>query len=445
MELKTMTKDEIIERAKKFNSYSEFRKQDPKAYQAIKRLGIFEEVKALFPEVKLYTQMTDLEIIEIARRYKTQQQIVKEAPSVAKEAYTRGIATEAFSHCVREESKTQATDEEIFETARQYKNFHEFMLKDKTFYNIAGKRGLIPKIKKILTTRTLCSNLTDEELIEIGRTYNSRALLRKEKSGVSKLIYQRGLTNEAFINMEENKHANYSEEELLVEMNKYKSQKELEVKDSKIYNAAKHRGILKGFYVKIQNTHAGVSVGEVSLALFLERIFNTKFDKTREVVKREDGFLELDGFSKLLNIAFEHQGDQHYLDVYRGKSTAPIKEKDRFKVDFCLKNGIKLIIIRDLINFYKNNEESIKSALLQEFNRLSIEVPSEFHITAIEIISPIDNVWTYDKVLVLAKNHNNAWSFNKNEQAANNFLHKTKQKDRLLKDMNWDRLTKKGE
>jgi hypothetical protein len=157
-----------------------------------------------------------------------------------------------------------------------------------------------------------------------------------------------------------------------------------------------------------------------------------------------NGFaLELDGYCKKLGIAFEHQGDQHYMDLYRGKSTDYIKEKDRFKVKFCKENEIKLIVIRDIINHYKNDSVLIKKALEDEFKRLKIIIPPSFYSIEIEIISPADNKWTYEKLLEIAKNYSDKKSLIANVRGAEDFILKLKLSDRLHNDLNWVKKTSK--
>lgn len=296
---------------------------------------------------------------------------------------------------------------------------------------------MLPKVKEMLQTRVIYSKLSNDELIQIARQYSTRKELQTQCSGVDKLIYTRGIADEALSHIPLQRTDTYTKEFIFSEMKKYKSQKELQIKDSKVYNAAKKRKILKGFYEKIQNVHAGVSVGEVSLCLFFDRIFNSKFEKTRDIIKFGKSSLELDGYSKDLGIAFEHQGDQHCLDTYRGKSTAKIKEKDYFKVEFCKNNGIKLIIIRDIINFYKNDHKIVKDELKKEFNRLNIEIPELFYSTDIEIISPRDNRWTYEKLLTAAKKYQDYTSLLKEERGARDFVYKLKLTERLCSEMNW--------
>jgi len=73
--------------------------------------------------------------------------------------------------------------------------------------------------------------------------------------------------------------------------------------------------------------------------------------------------LELDGYSKELNLAFEYQGRQHYKFVDHFHKTEDIfkksQERDRFKYKKCVELGITLILIPYKFNCY--NPEELKT------------------------------------------------------------------------------------
>lgn len=88
--------------------------------------------------------------------------------------------------------------------------------------------------------------------------------------------------------------------------------------------------------------------------LYFEQIFNCKFDKVSpDFLKYDNGInLELDGFNSNLNIAFEHQGIQHFKIIKKFKmneeSLIKIQNHDNFKKIKCEENNIKLFIINSL-------------------------------------------------------------------------------------------------
>jgi hypothetical protein len=433
------TKDVILEIAKNYKSYTEFKRREPNAYRACVRNKWLYLLKSKFPLEVPYTQMSDEALVGIAKQYSSRKSLAKAEPSVIAQMSNRGILDQLKIVFNYKTPKTEYSDEEIIAIAKKYKSVKEFRKHQKTLYMIALERRpkLWEKLFPMLESRVIYSDYTDKELIDFCKTIKSRKEIREKASGVEKLIYSRGLIDQAFGHFERVRHEEYSESEIIHEMEKYETQKEFELKNSKIYNAAKRRKILKGYYKKIQNIHSGISVGELTLKAFLEKIFKVEFEKTRKLIVFKGNNLELDGYSEELNIAFEHQGIQHIINEYRGKSTAHIKEKDKKKVSFCKKNGIKLIVIRDLVNYYNQNEIEIKNKIINEFNLLCIKIPDSFWNTKIELMFPQDNSWNYEKVLKRANLYTSFSDFKKNEKGAKNFLNRHKLTTKLLAEMKW--------
>ena len=100
------------------------------------------------------------------------------------------------------------------------------------------------------------------------------------------------------------------------------------------------------------------SYGETESRRVLEAIFEKPFKKGRydfllaPDTKRK---LELDGYNPELKIAFEYNGEYHYLFPHpHNKDEASFRRRqylDAFKIQRCKELGIKLIIIPSLINW----------------------------------------------------------------------------------------------
>lgn len=87
---------------------------------------------------------------------------------------------------------------------------------------------------------------------------------------------------------------------------------------------------------------------EAETRRIFEEIFNAKFPKSRPSwLKSSKGTsLELDGYNQDLKIAFEYQGEYHYMDVpihQQGRTLAEIQRTDKLKEDLCQRRGITLI------------------------------------------------------------------------------------------------------
>lgn len=99
------------------------------------------------------------------------------------------------------------------------------------------------------------------------------------------------------------------------------------------------------------------SVGERITGEIFNLIFKEKFVKSSVfyILDKKRRKLQIDGYCKKLNIAFEYNGDQHYSA--NGKYSQSVvdeqKIRDKRKILYCAENNIKLIIVpqfKDLKN-----------------------------------------------------------------------------------------------
>ena len=95
-------------------------------------------------------------------------------------------------------------------------------------------------------------------------------------------------------------------------------------------------------------SYESVWKSEAETRRIFEEIFNAKFPKSRpNWLKSSRGTsLELDGYNPELKIAFEYQGEYHYMEVpihQQGRTLAEIQRTDQLKKDLCQKHGITLI------------------------------------------------------------------------------------------------------
>jgi hypothetical protein len=103
-----------------------------------------------------------------------------------------------------------------------------------------------------------------------------------------------------------------------------------------------------------------------------EQLLGYKFPSVRpNWLKKDNGYnLELDGYCAELNLAFEHQGIQHYQDIFN--KLHQTQENDKLKADLCSQQGVKLIIIPQLFRLTKLSE--LTDVIIQECDRLNIRV-----------------------------------------------------------------------
>jgi hypothetical protein len=96
-----------------------------------------------------------------------------------------------------------------------------------------------------------------------------------------------------------------------------------------------------------------------------EKIFDKKFFKSRQIIKP----YELDGYNDELKLAFEYHGEQHYYYIphfHRIENALDLRiERDNLKEQLCLKNNIKLIII-------KYNVENFEDYIINKLIKLNL-------------------------------------------------------------------------
>ncbi len=92
-----------------------------------------------------------------------------------------------------------------------------------------------------------------------------------------------------------------------------------------------------------------MSTSERVCRKIFEYLFNVSFPKNRDFIYPEtNNFIELDGYNKDLKIAFEYNGIQHYkrVDMWQTQEEfEKYQERDKFVLNLCKEQNIKLIII----------------------------------------------------------------------------------------------------
>jgi hypothetical protein len=118
----------------------------------------------------------------------------------------------------------------------------------------------------------------------------------------------------------------------------------------------------------------------------MSQIFGRDFIKTRISARGVGGgMLELDGYCKSLNLAVEHNGLQHYEPLQFGNMTMQEarqrfktqSENDKVKAEWCKKNKVSLIVIRQLGTHtpLEKLKEEIRRQALEE----KVHIPARYN------------------------------------------------------------------
>ena len=113
---------------------------------------------------------------------------------------------------------------------------------------------------------------------------------------------------------------------------------------------------------------------------YCRQLFGKPFPKSRpKWLKNSRGNqMELDGYCKDLSIAFEHQGEQHYMvkSLYMGSEEQLLRRQkdDDEKARLCKRNGVRLLVIPAL--FLRTALEDLQQWLFDECIRLRVRRPA---------------------------------------------------------------------
>lgn len=115
--------------------------------------------------------------------------------------------------------------------------------------------------------------------------------------------------------------------------------------------------------------------GERLVRRCFEVIFKETFNKARPLwmINSNNNRMELDGYCEKLNIAFEHQGLQHYqINEFSRNKTILNRRKndDQTKIDLCNQYNVKLIIVPQVPNLIKL--EDLKVFVINECKKQNI-------------------------------------------------------------------------
>ncbi len=118
-------------------------------------------------------------------------------------------------------------------------------------------------------------------------------------------------------------------------------------------------------------------IGERACRKFFEAMFGHNFPSSKPswLVSKKVTRMELDGFCKELNLAFEYHGPQHYRDVGFFSKTMNFQKRmeyDKIKIELCKEHGVTLVHVP-----YTVKLEDIGTFIKSECKKLGISIPDE--------------------------------------------------------------------
>ena len=256
---KPWTVEELAAIASQYHELPVFRKEQPKAYDAIGERGLRDKLCGHMKreQAKHYTYE---ELKAIADQYHEMSTFLAEQHKAYDAIHRRGLLDELCGHMKRK--VVTRTVEELADIASGYDNLALFKAEQKSIYSSIVQRGLIDKLC-IHMKRYYRPDYTDEELAELASGYDDLKKFRKEQRYPYFAIVRHGKIDEFCGHMKRFFHPDYTDEELKDIASKYKTKEEFRKNDGGAYQAAIRHGIFddvcshmeelhrpKGFYSK---------------------------------------------------------------------------------------------------------------------------------------------------------------------------------------------------
>lgn len=280
---------------------------------------------------------------------------------------------------------------------------------------------------------------SDQELKEEAKKYSSRGDFKKLNKKAYEQALKRKLINQICAHMFPVRKS-YTLKEYVAAWKSCGSLTEFRIKFYNLMQYGRKKERQWNDYCKEKygyKKHDDInSVGELSIRFYLEKVFLDKFPKSNPswlINPRTGRRLQLDGYCSKLKIAFEYQGEQHFNPKHY-RYDENIKFRDRMKRKLCIENGVRLIVIKDVLHKKGFNSKELKDKVKKECLRLNIEIPK--HIDEIDLEMKISSKkvqMTDDEIIKLARKYKLRTHFIK----ANHSLYK-----QLIRYKKWDMVSR---
>lgn len=151
-------------------------------------------------------------------------------------------------------------------------------------------------------------------------------------------------------------------------------------------------------------------IGEEVVRSVLEEIFKTPFSKSYPSWLKCSTQLELDGYSPLLGLAFEHQGRQHYeyVDTFHRNGISDLyaqQERDQIKRNLCKKQNVTLFEIPEFGSMTKTIDD-LETLILSLVEKSGLVIETSYNLQDISYDSIFRHIQSNIKKLqACAKEH----------------------------------------
>jgi hypothetical protein len=168
------TKEKLRDLTLKYNSLTDFLKNEKKAAYALRDKGLYDEFTSHMDKVKTYSEE---EIEQEARKYPNQAAFAKGSPNHYN-VYKRRKLQDKFRNFLPLKI-TKWTDEMLRDEASKYQTLKDFIDNSPSAYNISHKRGIFDDITKHMPKIKIW---TYDEALKEAQKYNTFAEFSKHSA-----------------------------------------------------------------------------------------------------------------------------------------------------------------------------------------------------------------------------------------------------------------------
>jgi hypothetical protein len=233
---KPYTIGELIEVSSRYDDLKEFRTKEKRAYCAMQRRGLLEQLCAHMK--RYWDNYTESELSAIAAKYDDLKMFRKKEANAYDAILRRGLTDVLCGHMKRR--ATRRTDEELAAIASKYNSLPEFREQETAVYVAISHRGFVDKLCSHME-RLNKRSCSEEELAAIASKYDTMQDFRREENSAYRTIVERGLLDKLCRHM---KRRFKTEEEIAEICRRYDNLKEFRKKEHNLYNSILDRGLV---------------------------------------------------------------------------------------------------------------------------------------------------------------------------------------------------------
>ena len=183
---KNITKEEIVRLAQDYNHASDFKRDYPYHYNRARRMGILSELSFTPKDTRKWTYET---CHEEAMKYSSQIEFRKNNPSAYDISLRNGWINDWLP-----KTNIIRSDEELLEEARKFKTINEMRRSNDSLYCLILKRGLLGQTG----LQYLRKQWTEEKVREEASLYQTRQAFNKGSNGAYNYAKKHKLLDELF-------------------------------------------------------------------------------------------------------------------------------------------------------------------------------------------------------------------------------------------------------